>query len=274
MFSVLDPTFYYDDVSPDITENDIDVVSDLWNMDGREVYRGSRDPRYTHANVYWLYDEDLQRVGCAEHSVKDHADVRLLWFRESDFGTLFQEDWEIKGDLWSVLPKHVFEQFLNEGWTTPEKFLERCLHGSLRIVTPNMIINPPKVYVCNACNRRSLIPTVPCPQRETTLDYPDKTKIFFVDQDMILHVPPRNSKVWLKLQLPYDDWTSSEFELEEPKEILQQPELPTSGQTLPLVEEQPSLPLHLPEENQSSSSPHQSHQQTPEQQSIVEEVQL
>jgi len=73
MYSILKPDFVYDDVSGDITETDIDVVSDLWTMDGRNVYRGSRDPRYTHANVYWLYDEDLQRVGCSEHDIQDHA---------------------------------------------------------------------------------------------------------------------------------------------------------------------------------------------------------
>jgi hypothetical protein len=84
MFSLLQPAFLYEDVNPDITENDIDVVSDLWEMDGREVYRGSRDPRYTHANVYWLYDVDLQRVGCSEHDLSDHGNFRLLWFQDSE----------------------------------------------------------------------------------------------------------------------------------------------------------------------------------------------
>ncbi len=98
MYSILNPNVVYQDTSPDVTEHDIDVVSDLWDIDGREVYRGARDPRYTHANVYWLYNEDLERVGCAEHNKKDQADFRVLWFRESEFGTLLQEDWTI-GDL-------------------------------------------------------------------------------------------------------------------------------------------------------------------------------
>ena len=53
MFSAIDRKVVYP-VSTDITEHDIDVVSDLWTMDGREVYRGRRDPTYTHANVYGL----------------------------------------------------------------------------------------------------------------------------------------------------------------------------------------------------------------------------
>ena len=72
MNSILDPNVVYEDISADVTEHDIDVVSDLWNMDGRDVYRGSRDPRYTHANVYWLYSEELTRVGLIEHSLTNH----------------------------------------------------------------------------------------------------------------------------------------------------------------------------------------------------------
>ena len=91
MFSVVNPSIVYD-VSPDAVETDIDVISDLWTMGGHDVYRGARDPRYTHANVFWLYNKDLERVGCAEHRKENNADVSLLWFHESPFATLFQEE--------------------------------------------------------------------------------------------------------------------------------------------------------------------------------------
>ena len=39
MQSILDPKVIYTDLSRDIVEHDVDVVSDLWNMDGRDVYR-------------------------------------------------------------------------------------------------------------------------------------------------------------------------------------------------------------------------------------------
>jgi hypothetical protein len=200
MFSLLKPTFVYDDVSSDITETDVDVVSDLWNMDGRDVYRGSRDPRYTHANVYWLYNEDLQRVGCAEHSLEDHADVRLLWFQDSEFGTLLQEEgWQTLGeDIWSLMPSKVFDRFVNEGWTTPKAFLEQCLSGPVRLVTVDMLVHPPSMYVCNACGKKSLTPKG-CIQKETPLDFPSKEKLFFVDLDMIVHVPPPSSSIWSRL---------------------------------------------------------------------------
>ena len=216
MFSVLKPGFLYTDVSPDITETDIDVVSDLWTMDGRDVYRGSRDPRYTHANVYSLYDEDLHRVGISEHNLEDHADVRLLWFYESEFGTLLQEEgWETRGDIWSRMPQSVFDRFVNEGWTTPKSFLEQCLYGPVRVVTTDMLIKIPDVYTCNACGKRSLAQQG-CMQRETPLDFPDKEKLFFVDLDMIVHVPPPTSRVWSILhQTPHDGDSSEQVRVQE-----------------------------------------------------------
>ena len=200
MFSGLKPDFVYNDISSDITENDLDVVADTWNMDGREVYRGTRDSRYTHANVHWLYDDNLERVGCVDHSLQDHADMRILWFRDSEFGTLLQEDWTIDDDLWSKLPRHVFDRFLNEEWTTPSRFLEQCLRGPVRIVTPPMLVNLPKVYTCSKCGRKSLTEKDTCETTVSPLDFPDKQKVFFIDFDFVVHVPPSNSIVWSRLQ--------------------------------------------------------------------------
>lgn len=221
MFSRLQPTFLYRDVSPDITENDLNVVSDLWTIENRDVYRGSRDPRYTHANVYWLYNEDLQRVGCSEHSLKDHADFRILWFHESEFGTLLQEDgWQIHEDIWTMFPRHVFERFLNEGWTTPELLLEQCLSSSVRIITPSMLLESRNVYSCIECKKKSLFPI--CPSNQISpLDFPDKSKIFFVDDDLVIHIPPTNSHVYdllLLKRLPHDDGSS--LQVQEPVEQL------------------------------------------------------
>lgn len=194
MFSLLEPTVLYTDVSSEVVETDLDVTSDLWTMDGREVYRGARDPRYAHANVYWLYDDDMQRVGCAEHSLRDHAEFRLLWFRDDDFGTLLQEDgWTTDGDLWSKTPRQTFERAVNEGWTTPAKFLAKCMNGPSRIVTPEMLIKPmtlPYCYKCDAYDHGD---------ERVTVTYPHKEKVVFVDCDLIVHVPPPNSSVWSRL---------------------------------------------------------------------------
>jgi len=202
MLSLLKPNFVYTDISEDVTENDVDVMSDEWNMNGRIVYRGSRDPRYTHANVYWLYDDDLRRVGCTEHDLENHADFHLLWFKENEFGTLLQEDnWTAIGDIWSMIPSAPFERFVNEGWTTPKTFLEKCLAGPVRILTPEMIVQLPTVYSCSTCMKKSLKPIPNCTVQEAPLDFPDKNLIFFIDLDMVVYQPPSDSKVWSILRL-------------------------------------------------------------------------
>ena len=195
--------FFYTDTGRDITEHDLDIVSDLWTIDGREAYRGSRDPRYTHANVYWLYSEDLDRIGLSEHSKEDQADFRVLWFRETDFGTFLQEDgWERGEDLWSSLPRPVFDRFVNEGWTTPKTFLEQCLYGPMRVITPSMLRELPTVYTCPKCGRKSLSSKEGCSSDPEPLDIPTTEKVFFVDDDMIVYRPPPTSCVWDLLKQP------------------------------------------------------------------------
>jgi hypothetical protein len=238
MFSRLQPTFVYTDVSSDITENDLDVVSDLWTIENRDVYRGSRDPRYTHANVYWLYDEDLQRVGCSEHDTKDHAIFHSLWFHESEFGTLLQEEgWEVGEDIWSKLPRHVFERFLNEGWTMPKSFLEQCLSSSVRIVTPSMLLEQTIVYSCIECKKKSLYPICPSNQMNS-LDFPDKSKIFFVDDDLVIHIPPTSSRVYnLLLTQPQQHDDGSSLQLGQVQEQVVQLESPQTHADPPQPEQ-------------------------------------
>lgn len=196
MNSRLNKAVFYDDISDDVTEHDVDVMSDLWNMNGRDVYRGSRDPRYTHANVYWLYDENLRRVGLSEHSLSDHADFHILWFYESGFATFMQEEgWTTGPNVWSLLPSHVYERCFSEGWTTPRGLLEQCLNSSYRIVTPDMLVKSPLVYSCTSCAASSLSPV--CVSNQTKeLDYPDKAKIVFVDDDLVIHNPPSDSTIF------------------------------------------------------------------------------
>ena len=111
----------------------------------------------------------------------------------------------MKKDVWSTIPQKPFEQFINEGWTSPELFLEHCLYGPSRIITSKMIYDIPTIYVCNACGRKSLHQITGCASREVTLDFPSKDKVFFVDADMIIYLPPKNSSVWSRLQLQPDD---------------------------------------------------------------------
>jgi len=245
MFSRLHPEFLYTNISSDITENDLDVVADTWMMDGQEVYRGTRDPSYDHADVYWLYNDSLERVGCAEHSLADHADMRVLWFHDSEFGTLLQEPgWTEEDELWSKLPRHVFDRYVNEEWTTPERFLEHCLCGPVRIVTPSMLVLRPIIYTCTECGRKSLRQLPGCKSVLQYLDFPDKEKIFFVDFDFKLHHPPLDSSVWSRLQ-QHDDGSSQE-PVEQPVEQPQSERQVSQEEPMESQHTQLLTPLVLP----------------------------
>ena len=230
MFSAIDRSVVYP-IGTDITEHDINIVSDLWTMGGRQVYRGARDPNYTHANVYWLYDpDDLDRVGVSEHKLDNPGDVALLWYKENPFGTLLQEDGWTSGDtLWGELPTHVYEQCLAEEWTTPDAFLERCLRGPLRVVTTDTLITRPDTYTCEKCHRVSLRPFacgVAAP-----LSFPTKEKVFFIDSRMVVHSAPKGSSVWSLLDFttpPVPSAASSEPPVQPPVLVQQEESVPVA----------------------------------------------
>lgn len=252
MLSRLKPGFLYTDIAPDIAENDFDVVADTWEMDGREVYRGTRDMRYDHANVFWLYDDALERVGCVEHNLADHADFTILWFRDSEFGTLLQEDgWESGDDLWSKIPRRVFDRFVNEGWTTPQPFLEHCLDGPVRIVTPSMVLLRPVMYTCERCGKKSLRKDPKCEMVPGFLDFPDKAKTFFIDFDFVVHSPPSTSSVWSRLIPPPGDDSLPE---QEPEQERKAPPSREPTPPLPAVlhpppdQDRPDLQTQTPEQ--------------------------
>jgi len=258
MQSILDPKVLYTDLSRDIVEHDVDVVSDLWNMDGRDVYRGSRDRQYEHANVYWLYTEDLERVGLVEHSLENQADFRILWFQDNPFATLLQEEgWTNEQSIWSVLSRPAVEMFLAEDWTSPSSLLNACLHGPTRILTVEMVLNKPVVYHCSVCGTKSMKKTE-CSEFQTQmeLDFPDQAKIVFIDDDLYVCEPPTSSRVWellgFKSQRPLHD---ALMPLQEPEEqpLLQSQVEPMETQEqmpipqLPPLDAQPNLILpHLP----------------------------
>ena len=268
MQSILDPKVIYTDLSRDIVEHDVDVVSDLWNMDGRDVYRGSRDRQYEHANVYWLYTEDLERVGLVEHSLENQADFRILWFQDNPFATLLQEEgWISEQSIWSVLSRPAVEMFLAEDWTSPSSLLNACLHGPTRILTVEMVLNKPIVYRCSVCGGKSMKKTE-CAEFQTQmeLDFPDQRKIIFIDDDLYVCEPPADSRIWellgFKSQHPLHDalmplqepeeqpLLQSQLEPMETQEQMQTPQLPPQDAQPNLI--LPPLPLQHPPQHQTT----------------------
>lgn len=200
MQSRLVPGVLYTNTTTDVRAHDHQVVSDEWFLEGRSVYRGARDPTFSHANVYWLYNEELECVGCTEHDKEDHSRYFALWFHESVFGTLLQEPgWIVGESLFLHMPTHVADMFVNEGWTTPTTIQEKCLQSTRRLITPSMLTQGlPPVYACEKCGTKSLTKQI-CSTQEMLLDIPDMEKVWFVDEDLTLHQPPDDSRVYSML---------------------------------------------------------------------------
>lgn len=243
MESRLCPGVVYDDTERGITEHDLDVVSDLWTIDGREVYRGSRDPRYTHANVYWLYSETFERVGLSEHDLKDPANYKSLWYQESEFGTFLQEEgWTSTQDLWSLLPRPVVDKWINDEISTTEAVATECLRGPMRIVTPSMLEMLPIVWQCTTCGRCTFKPKAGCSSVARPYLTTERKRVVFVDDDLIVHGPPPGSSVWLRLEQLQRGGGSSQQQAPQPaQEPAQEQEPQRTEPTPPPPEAAPPL---------------------------------
>lgn len=199
MFSVLRKGLIYNDISPDILEHDEDIDADQWVYDDREVYRGRFDPRYTEHNlhVYWLYDDNLNRVGLAEHEADNQADYKALWFMDNSFATLYQDESWVSKDktLWSLMPNEAYQDCLEDDFKT---VFDRCLTSKYRIVTPDFLIKPPTVYECTKCGKKSLKSLKNCKDVVET-SYFSNSNFVFVDDSFIVYEkstlqPPASSE--------------------------------------------------------------------------------
>jgi hypothetical protein len=275
MYSKINPSFLYTNISRDVCEHDINVVSDLWTIEGREVYRGIKDTSYTHADVYWLYDENLERVGCIEHSRFEHATYHALWFDDNPFAMLFQEaDWKTKESLWNTLPRIFVDYCLANNKVTAKDIQELTLDSNIRIITPAWCIERPTLYVCKKCGVRSMFPLpTSCQAEEQKLDIGASNFLFCIDDDFIVYEPPKDSRI-TTLPLPYVSPPPELVVAEQTGSVeLPQPE-PEAPQTLPpsLVETPQEVVLEVQPPHQPQE-PQEGHPQTyPSQLSETEQI--
>ena len=190
MFSILRKGLLYKDISKDIVEHDADIDADQWEYNGRDVYRGSIDPRYIkhNLNVYWLYDDDLNKVGLAEHESENPSVYKALWFYDNPFATLYQNpDWKSKGKtIWSMMSEEAYQECLNEDFKT---VFDRCLSSKYRLVTTDFLLNPPTIYECQDCGLKSLHKLSVC-KKVIESPYFPHDYLLFVDDSFIIYDPP------------------------------------------------------------------------------------
>jgi hypothetical protein len=134
--------------------------------------------------VYWLYDDNLNRVGLAEHNADNQAEYKALWFYENPFATLYQDQsWVSKNrTLWSMMSNDAYQDCLEDDFET---VFDRCLTSKYRLVTPEFLIKPPTVYECTKCGKKSLKKLKNCTDVLETSYFIQN--LLFVDDSFVLY---------------------------------------------------------------------------------------
>ena len=156
-------------------------------------------------------------------------------------------------DLWSMLPRPVVDKWINDEISTPEAVATECLRGPLRILVPSMLEVLPIVWECTTCGQRAFKPKAGCSSVARPYDLPERKRVVFVDDDLIVHVPPPGSTVWLRLEQLQRGGGSSQAQAQEPEPVQE------SERTAPSLPPQaePTPRPHTPETLQAPSSPPQ-----------------
>lgn len=235
MFSILRKRLVYKDTDPNIVEHDEDIDASEWSYEGRTVYRGRVDPRYevNGLDVYWLYDDNINKVGLVEYEKYDPERFIVLWFYDNPFATLLHDKrWvSLNKTVWSVMPYEAYLDCLEDDFST---VFDRCLSSKYRLVTPDMIINPPTLYSCKNCKKESIKP-LKCHERYVEKkNYFQYSSLLFVDESFVIH------------EFKIDQLPSASSEQERSESVQEQPQSE-------LKDEQTRLP-----ESQQPESPHQS----------------
>jgi hypothetical protein len=193
MFSVLRPSLVYN-VNRDIADHDDDTDAQQWSYNGQELWRGSLDVSFREyeVDVFWLYNDTSECIGLAEHDSNDHSIFKTLFYKDSSFETLFQEEWTKVGTLWSMLSPEAYQDFLNSS------IEDIVLASNTRLITPTMLIALPDNYECTKCQKKSFNPFV-CTDIKKKPFGPVLNPIF-IDESYIVYKPSTNSTVWSILQ--------------------------------------------------------------------------
>ena len=188
MFSILRKGLLYNDINPEIVEHDEDIDANEWTYDNRSVYRGQLDPRYVGCNldVYWLYDDDINKIGLVEYDNYDLSIFATLWFKDNAYATLLQDDRWVSREktLWSVISYEAYLDCLEDDFHT---IFDKCLSSKYRLVTPKLLQKIPTVYSCSHCLKKSINP-LPCnPKYIEKNNYFDHKSFLFIDDSYVLY---------------------------------------------------------------------------------------
>jgi hypothetical protein len=188
MFSLLRRGLVYKDTDPNIVEHDEDIDGVEWSYGGKDVYRGRVDPRYEpHSlDVYWLYDDNINKVGLVEYEKKDYEQFRVLWFLDNPFATLLHDErWvSMNKTVWSIMPYESYLDCLEDDFST---LFDRCLSSKYRLVTPSMLMKPPMLYSCSNCKKQSIKPLKCHEKYIEKKNYFQYDNLLFIDDSFVMY---------------------------------------------------------------------------------------
>lgn len=250
MFSRLRKGIVYRDVSTDISEHDDDYESDLWNYDGKDVYRGRFDPTFVNQNllVYSLYD-DSKRIGIAEHEINAPEVFCVMWFYDTPFGTLFQDpNWKCKNEtLWSLMSHEAYQDCLESDF---KDVRDRAINSGVFLMTPYDCISLPQLYSCEKCGKKSF-EKFPC-GTPSIFDL-SQFRVLFVNDEFVMFEKPLVADSTLSSQ-PLNDAR------EQPESELELEQAYHHSEPLPEQSQEPETPQPYPEarseHDQSHPQPH------------------
>ena len=183
MQSKLRKGFVYTDLSRDISEQDDDTEAEQWDQDGRLVYRGNLDLSYKEQglDVYSLQDDNLERIGLAEHETEDSSVFHALWFYENPQATFYQNPaWKTSGrTIWGKMSSEAYQDSL-------EADLKLLLWG--QVMFPEWLISVPDIQECAECGKRSFSPN-DCATVKKTFQSSSNT-LYFLDESYVIFTQP------------------------------------------------------------------------------------
>lgn len=213
MLSRLRKGLIYTDLSEYVADHDEDYESELWNYDGKDVYRGTFDPQYVNQKlyVYSLYDEFSKRIGIAEHDSENPEVFSALWFYDTPFGTLLQDpSWASKNaTFWSLLSNEAYQDCLEDNF---KHVREWALNSGILLLTPADVLNKPPIYECSKCGKKSF--------HHGEL-ITGNFSIIFIDEHFVMYSPPTAFQLHDAYEAPVAEEAHHSPRLEEFQESLQ-----------------------------------------------------
>jgi len=116
-----------------------------------------------------------------EHESDSPEVFKVLWFYDNPFATLLQDESWVSEEktLWSKLSNEAYQDCLENDF---KDVADIALNSGIRLVTPQTLMEKPKIYKCETCNKKSF--SQRCPNAKVI---ECNLSNLFVDEDFVIY---------------------------------------------------------------------------------------